>query len=215
MVARGDLGVELPVHLGAADPEATGARRACGGQAGDRGDADAGIDDRIAGADPGRSVGRGDRDLRRCGCGDAVGGIGGGPLSGRGGHDDEQRRDLGREGPDLPRGHRSQPRQVRRESMADGIVAAAREIAEATNIKAICCFTQSGTTASPGGARTSACADHRADAADVDTARRMALTWGAHCVITEPQDRFKGAVLAAVRAARELTALPPRRTRSW
>ena len=31
----------------------------------------------------------------------------------------------------------------------------------------------------------------------------MALTWGTHCVITEPQDRFKGAVLAAVRAARD------------
>jgi pyruvate kinase len=38
-------------------------------------------------------------------------------------------------------------RQVRRESVADGIVAAAREIAEATNIKAICCFSQSGNTA--------------------------------------------------------------------
>ena len=32
-------------------------------------------------------------------------------------------------------------------SVADGIVAAAREIAETTDIKAICCFTQSGTTA--------------------------------------------------------------------
>jgi pyruvate kinase len=31
----------------------------------------------------------------------------------------------------------------------------------------------------------------------------MALTWGLHTVITEPQDRFKGAVLAAVRAARD------------
>jgi pyruvate kinase len=38
-------------------------------------------------------------------------------------------------------------RVVKRESVADGIVAAAREIAESTDIKAICCFTQSGTTA--------------------------------------------------------------------
>jgi len=36
----------------------------------------------------------------------------------------------------------------------------------------------------------------------MSTARRLALTWGAHCAITEPQDRFKGAVLAAVGAAR-------------
>ncbi len=61
-------------------------------------------------------------------------------------------------------------RVVRRESVADGIVAAAREIAEATNIKAICCFSQSGTTAVTGRPGTPACADHRADAADVDCA---------------------------------------------
>ncbi len=34
-----------------------------------------------------------------------------------------------------------------KETVADGIVVAAREIAETTNIKAICCFSQSGTTA--------------------------------------------------------------------
>ena len=38
-------------------------------------------------------------------------------------------------------------RNFERSSIADGIVSAAREIAEATEIKAICCFTQSGTTA--------------------------------------------------------------------
>jgi len=38
-------------------------------------------------------------------------------------------------------------RTASRTSIADGIVAAAREIAETTEIKAICCFTQSGTTA--------------------------------------------------------------------
>ena len=30
----------------------------------------------------------------------------------------------------------------------------------------------------------------------------MALTWGTHSVICEPQERLKGAVLAAVKAAR-------------
>jgi len=38
-------------------------------------------------------------------------------------------------------------RRANRNSVADGIVAAAREIAETTEIKAICCFSQSGTTA--------------------------------------------------------------------
>ena len=42
----------------------------------------------------------------------------------------------------------------------------------------------------------------------------MALTWGAHCVITEPQDRFKGAVIAAVRAARADGFAEPKTTRS-
>ena len=38
-------------------------------------------------------------------------------------------------------------RRAKRNSVADGIVSAAREIAETTDIKAICCFTQTGTTA--------------------------------------------------------------------
>jgi pyruvate kinase len=54
--------------------------------------------------------------------------------------------------------------------VADGIVAAAREIAEATNIKAICCFSQSGTTVSLVARERPACADHRADAAGVHRA---------------------------------------------
>jgi pyruvate kinase len=92
-------------------------------------------------------------------------------------------------------------RVVRRETIADGIVAAAREIAEATNIKAICCFSQSGTTASLV-ARERPHVPIIALTPLMSTARRLALTWGAHCVITEPQDRFKGAVIAAVKAAR-------------
>ena len=48
---------------GAADPETPDPRGAGSGQPGDRCDSDAGIDDRIAGADTGRSVGRGNGDL--------------------------------------------------------------------------------------------------------------------------------------------------------
>jgi len=91
---------------------------------------------------------------------------------------------------------------VRRETIADGIVAAAREIAEATNIRAIACFSQSGTTASLV-ARERPRVPILALTPLMSTARRMSLTWGLHCAITEPQDRFKGAVLAAVRVARD------------
>jgi len=92
-------------------------------------------------------------------------------------------------------------RQIRRESIADGIVAAAREIAEATNIKAICSFSQSGTTAALV-SRERPKVPIIALTPLMSTARRLALTWGTHCVICEPQERLKGAVLAAVKAAR-------------
>ena len=93
-------------------------------------------------------------------------------------------------------------RQVRRESIADGIVAAAREIAEATNIKAICSFSQTGTTAGLV-SRERPKVPIIALTPLMSTARRLALTWGTHCVICEPQERLKGAVLAAVKAARK------------
>ena len=92
-------------------------------------------------------------------------------------------------------------RVIRRETIADGIVAAAREIAEATNIKAIVSFTQSGNTASLV-ARERPQVPIIALTPLMSTARRMALTWGLHCVVIDPPDRFKSAVIAAVVAAR-------------
>ncbi len=92
-------------------------------------------------------------------------------------------------------------RSIHRQTIADGIVAAAREIAEATNIKAIACFTQSGDTASLV-ARERPRVPIIALTPLMSTARKMSLIWGTHCAITPPQDRFKGAVIAAVRAAR-------------
>jgi pyruvate kinase len=86
-------------------------------------------------------------------------------------------------------------------TVADGIVSAAREIAETTDVKAICCFSQSGTTALlvsrerprvPIVAMTSV----------IGTARRLCLSWGTNCVVTGSVDRFKDAVIAAVRAAK-------------
>jgi pyruvate kinase len=86
-------------------------------------------------------------------------------------------------------------------TVADGIVAAAREIAETTNIKAICCFTQSGTTALLT-ARERPRVPIIAMTPLVGTARRLALSWGTNCVITGELDRFKMAVVSAAKAAR-------------
>ncbi|MGB3178005.1 MAG: pyruvate kinase [Albidovulum sp.] len=92
-------------------------------------------------------------------------------------------------------------RKVSRTTVADGIVAAAREIAEATDIHAICCFSQSGTTASLV-ARERPSVPIIALTPIKSTSRRLCLTWGVHCVLTEEVDRFKMAVVLAARAAR-------------
>jgi pyruvate kinase len=86
-------------------------------------------------------------------------------------------------------------------TVADGIVAAAREIAEKTEIKAICCFTQSGTTALLT-ARERPGVPIIAMTPVSTTARQLCLSWGCTCVLTPELDRFKGAVVSAARAAR-------------
>ena len=90
-------------------------------------------------------------------------------------------------------------RRVAHHTVADGIVAAAREIAETTDIAAICCFTESGTTAALV-ARERPQVPIVALTSIERTARRMCLTWGTHCVITGQVGRFKDAVVSAVRA---------------
>ncbi|MQY42475.1 pyruvate kinase [Epibacterium sp. SM1969] len=86
-------------------------------------------------------------------------------------------------------------------TVADGIVAAAREIAEKTDIQAIACFTQSGTTALLT-ARERPSVPILAMTPVLDTARRLALSWGCNCIQAQEVERFKGAVVGAVRAAR-------------
>lgn len=90
-------------------------------------------------------------------------------------------------------------RRAVRTSVADGIVSAAREIAETTDIKAICCFSQSGTTALLV-ARERPRVPIIALTSHIRTARRLCLSWGTNCVITGEVNRFKDAVIAAVRA---------------
>ena len=92
-------------------------------------------------------------------------------------------------------------RVAKRVTVADGIVAAAREIAETTEIKAIACFTQSGTTAALV-ARERPRVPIIAMTNLRGVARRLALLWGTHCVMTGELTRFKQAVVNAARAAR-------------
>jgi pyruvate kinase len=93
-------------------------------------------------------------------------------------------------------------RTASRSGIADAMVAAAREIAETTDVKAICCFTHSGTTALLT-ARERPRVPIIALTPLVNTARRLALSWGVNCVLTDELDRFKKAVVSAARAARE------------
>jgi pyruvate kinase len=91
-------------------------------------------------------------------------------------------------------------RRADRTTVADGIVAASREIAETTDVKAICCFTQTGGTALLV-SRERPRVPIIALTSYWSTARRLCLSWGTNCVVTGPVDRFKTAVIAAVRAA--------------
>ncbi|HET9069533.1 MAG TPA: pyruvate kinase [Amaricoccus sp.] len=89
-----------------------------------------------------------------------------------------------------------------RSGVSDAITVAAREVAETTKVKAICCFSHSGTTALLA-ARERPRVPIIALTPRVDTARRLALSWGLHCVVVPEVDRFKMAVVSAARAARE------------
>ncbi len=91
-------------------------------------------------------------------------------------------------------------RVAERTTVADGIVAASREIAETTDIKAICCFSQSGTTALLV-SRERPRVPIVALTSYVGTARRLSLSWGCSCAVVGQVTRFKEAVLAAVRAS--------------
>ncbi len=92
-------------------------------------------------------------------------------------------------------------RTAQRTTIADGIVAAAREIAETTDIKTICCFTSSGTTAALV-ARERPRVPIIAMTSSRGAARRLSLHWGTQCVMTGELERFKQAVVNAARAAR-------------
>ena len=93
-------------------------------------------------------------------------------------------------------------RSGQRKTVADAITVAAREIAETTEVTAICCFTHSGTTATLV-SRERPRVPIIALTPLIKTARQLCLHWGAHCVITGHVDRFKMAVISAARAAKK------------
>tara|TARA_R110002096_G_scaffold51390_1_gene134308 strand:- start:3709 stop:5157 length:1449 start_codon:yes stop_codon:yes gene_type:complete len=93
-------------------------------------------------------------------------------------------------------------RSTARSTVADAITAAAREIAETTDVKAICCFTSSGTTAVLA-SRERPKVPIIAITQKRGTARRLGLVWGLHTVVSTGEvSRFKHAVISAARAAR-------------
>ncbi len=88
-------------------------------------------------------------------------------------------------------------------TISGAIATAAKEIAETIDIKAICCFTFSGTTAK-NVARMRPAVPIVALTPFEGAARRLTLVWGLRCVKAAPVNRFKMAVIEAVRGALSL-----------
>ena len=86
-------------------------------------------------------------------------------------------------------------------STAEAIMSAAREVAETVHVKAICCFTHSGATALLA-ARERPRVPIMALTPFKSTGRRLALVWGLHCAVVEEVERFKLAVVSAAREAK-------------
>ncbi|HEY5081255.1 MAG TPA: pyruvate kinase [Bauldia sp.] len=84
---------------------------------------------------------------------------------------------------------------------ADAISAAARQIAETLNLAAICCYTSSGTTAVRA-ARERPQTPVVALSPVVATARRLSIVWGLHCVVGEEPADIDGMVERACVLAR-------------
>lgn len=87
------------------------------------------------------------------------------------------------------------------DAVSEAITSAAREIAERTELKTICCYTKSGYTAVLA-ARERPRVPILALTPDQVVARRLGLVWGLTCAPVDPAIRFKGAVRAAVSAAK-------------
>jgi pyruvate kinase len=85
---------------------------------------------------------------------------------------------------------------------ADAISAAARQIAETLHLAAICSFTASGTTAMRA-ARERPQTPVIALSPVLNTARRLSLVWGLHCVVSEERHDLDAMVDRACQVAHE------------
>ncbi|MCY4259934.1 MAG: pyruvate kinase [Rhodobacteraceae bacterium] len=92
-------------------------------------------------------------------------------------------------------------RRGERTTIPDSITLAAREIAETTEVKAICCFTHSGATARLV-ARERPGVPILVLTPFARIARRLSLLWGGHCVPTKSVGTFDTAVESAIETAR-------------
>ena len=182
MVARGDLGVELPPEEVPLAQKRIVRAGAPVGQAGGGGDADAGEHDQRAGADPRRGVRRRDRGVRRRRRGDAVGAR---PRPGSIRYEAVNMMDRIVARVEQDPGWRAMIEASRAEpehATADAIAAAARQVCHTIGAKAIVAFTASGATALR-------VARERPEAPIIGltphlaTARRMAVVWGVHAVV--------------------------------
>lgn len=90
-----------------------------------------------------------------------------------------------------------------RDTVAEATTAAAREIAETTALKAICCYTQSGYTAQLA-SREKPRVPIVALTPNIATARHLCLVWGLTCVPVEPGSRFRDAVNDATSTSRRI-----------
>ncbi len=85
---------------------------------------------------------------------------------------------------------------------SDAISAAARQIAETLNLAAICCYTSSGTTAIRA-ARERPSTPIVALSPVINTARRLSIVWGLHCVFGDEPSDLDGMVSRACFVAHE------------
>ena len=84
----------------------------------------------------------------------------------------------------------------------DAIMAAVHEVTETIDARAIVCWTKSGITAMRA-ARERSCAPIIAPTPSIDTARRLTLVWGTHSVTTEDIRDFDDMVKRASQIARQ------------
>ena len=113
----------------------------------------------------------------------------------------------------LPPGDRGAAHRRAASGVSDAITVAAREVAETTQVKAICCFSHSGTTALLA-ARERPRVPIIALTPLIGTARRLALTWGLHCVVVARGRPLQDGGGQRRPRRRASTASPPRRTAS-